>query len=192
MGIPWPSKLPKSVRFRPTLGKKLSQNRVLYFNPALTHMVFQTKNLWLCEYILKKNFKLIISLNFIYDKLNFSGLRKFNKFVLKTLSLHWARVSFKGKGYRLRKFKRHNKLTLNFGHSHWARIALLPEIFFFKKIRRQNYICLTKGYGFFKKFRNDLKFFKKLNAYTKRGLRLKKQYIQRRFGKISQVVSSLH
>jgi hypothetical protein len=28
------------------------------------------------------------------------------------------RVSFKGKGYRLRKFKKINKLTLNFGHSH--------------------------------------------------------------------------
>lgn len=158
----------------------------------LSYVVFQTPTLWICEYILKKNFKLILSLNFFYDKFNLEGLRKFNKFLLKTFSLHWVRVSFRGKGFRLRKFSKYNKLTLNFGHSHWARVALLPELFFFKKIKRQNYICLIKGFNIFRQFRHDLKLFKKLNMYTKRGLRLKKQYIQKRFGKISQVVSSLH
>lgn len=49
-----------------------------------------------------------------------------------------------------------------------------------------------KNYEFYKFIKTDLKFFKKLNSYTKRGLRLRKQYIQKRFGKISQVVSSLH
>lgn len=102
------------------------------------------------------------------------------------------RVSFRGKGYRLRKFKNLNKLTLNFGHSHWAKIGLDLSSFFFKKLRRQNYICLSKYYNLYKQFKLSLKIFKKLNSYTKRGLRLRKQYIQRRFGKISQVVSSLH
>lgn len=105
--------------------------------------------------------------------------------------MHWFRVSFRGKGFRLRKFKALNKVTLNFGHSHWAKI-LLNSNFFFKKIRRQNYLCLTTHFHFYKSLKSGLKFFKKLNTYTKRGLRLRKQYIRKRFGKISQVVSSLH
>jgi len=102
------------------------------------------------------------------------------------------RISFRGKGYRLRKFKKLPKVTLNFGHSHWAKIALDKNLYFFKKIRRQNYLCTTKNYDDYKFFKTDLKFYKALNVYTKRGLRLKKQYIKKRFGKISQVVSSLH
>jgi hypothetical protein len=64
--------------------------------------------------------------------------------------------------------------------------------FFFKKIRRQNYMCIIKKYSQLKNFKKKIKFIKLLNVYTKRGLRLKKQFIRRRFGKISQVVSSLH
>lgn len=106
--------------------------------------------------------------------------------------MHWLRISFRGKGYRLRKFKKINKVTLNFGHSHWAKIALDLNIYFFKKIKRQNYICLAKNYYFYKQIKSGFKIFKRLNMYTKRGLRLKKQFIRKRFGKISQVVSSLH
>lgn len=120
------------------------------------------------------------------------NLLKTNMFFFKTFSLHWFRVSFKGKGYRLRKFKKHNKVTLNFGHSHWAKLILERGLFFFKKIRRQNYICSVKSYSAFKELRKGFKVFKRLNPYTKRGLRLKKQFIRKRFGKISQVVSSLH
>lgn len=64
--------------------------------------------------------------------------------------------------------------------------------FFFKKMRRQNYICIIKKYSQLKSFKKKIKIIKSLNVYTKRGLRLKKQFIRRRFGKISQVVSSLH
>lgn len=83
-------------------------------------------------------------------------------------------------------------MTLNFGHSHWAKLCFVNHIFFIKKIKRQNYLCLIQGYAVFKEFKKSLKVFKKLNSYTKRGLRLKKQFIRKRFGKISQVVSSLH
>lgn len=157
-----------------------------------TSIVFNDRNLWICQYIFKDNYQLFISTNQFYDKMKFQGLRQLNQFILKTFSLHWMRVSFRGKGYRLRKFKTFSKVTLNFGHSHWAKLALLPDIFFFKKLRRQNYLCFMKGYDFYKQLKLEMKIFKALNTYTKRGLRLKKQYIKKRFGKISQVVSSLH
>lgn len=132
------------------------------------------------------------SLSNFYDKFASKKLLMFNSFCLKTFSMHWMRISFRGKGYRLRKFKKLSKVTLNFGHSHWAKIVLNRVLYFFKKIKRQNYICLAKTYSNYKFFKNNIKFFKSLNIYTKRGLRLKKQYIKKRFGKISQVVSSLH
>lgn len=155
-------------------------------------IVFNQDHLWVCQYIFKKDFQLFVSSSDMYDKIGFKGLRKLNKFILKTFSLHWMRISFRGKGYRLRKFKTFSKVTLNFGHSHWAKLALVSDIYFFKKLRRQNYLCFVKGYDFYKYLKLDMKIFKALNVYTKRGLRLKKQFIKKRFGKISQVVSSLH
>lgn len=157
-----------------------------------THTVFKFYNLLLSTYNLQSNYKLIIPLNLFYLKNKHQGIQQFNNFILKTFSIHWVRVVFRGKGFRLRKFKEVNKLTLNFGHSHWTKIGLNTENFFFKKIRRQNYLCIIKRYSQLKGLKKKIKFIKPLNIYTKRGLRLKKQFIRRRFGKISQVVSSLH
>lgn len=169
----------------------LQKNLPLYA-PHFKSIVFCLKKIWLCEFFLSSDLKFIVGLNNFYDKFNRKDMLSFNKFFLKSYSIHWMRVSFRGKGYRLRKFRRYNKVTLNFGHSHWARIALQTESFFFKKLRRQNYLCLAKTYQFYKSIKDGFKLFKKLNMYTKRGLRLKKQFIKRRFGKVSQVVSSLH
>lgn len=160
--------------------------------PAFSGVLFVIDTLWVCFFFLKNDYKLIIGLNKVYDHLSLKLLLRFNKFILKTFSIHWMRVSFRGKGFRLRKFKKLNKLTLNFGHSHWARVALLNNFFFFKKLRRQNYLCVCRDYSIYKTFKLHIKKMKTLNMYTKRGLRLKKQYIRKRFGKISQVVSSLH
>lgn len=170
----------------------MSEKKLPFYFSSLRGFVLYIEGVWLLFYSLKKNYNLILCVNDVYSKLSLISLSKFNKFILKALSTHWLRISFRGKGFRLRKFKKTNKMTLNFGHSHWAKLAFVNNIFFLKKIRRQNYICVVKGYGVYKTFKKNIKFFKKLNSYTKRGLRLKKQYIQKRFGKISQVVSSLH
>ena len=191
MEIPQPSKLLTPVRFWPMLKIKLLYNKVPNLLPMFKNIVFIIQNLSVCSYKLTRDYNLLITMSTLYSKSNFVNLRKFNKFILKSFSIHWVRVSFRGKGYRLRKFKKINKLTLNFGHSHWAKL-LLTNHFFFRKIRRQNYLCLISGYSFLKTLKSGVKFFKKLNSYTKRGLRLKKQFIKKRFGKISQVVSSLH
>lgn len=156
------------------------------------HIIFYDRFQTICHHKLKSNFLLITTLSDTYDKFAHNQGGKFNMFNLKTFMLHWVRIAFKGKGYRLRKFKGLNKVTLNFGHSHWAKLALNPNLYFFKKIRRQNYLCIMKYFDNYKNFKNNIKFYKPLNVYTRRGLRLKKQFIRRRFGKISQVVSSLH
>jgi hypothetical protein len=155
--------------------------------------VYKLQNLYIVEHFLNNKLKLITFVSYIYSlKNNTNTLNKLNNFFLKTWSINWVRVSFRGKGFRLRKFKKLNKLTFNFGHSHWSKMLLDSSKFFFKKIKRQNYMCLLKSYSITKTFKKEIKFIKLLNSYTKRGLRLRKQYIRRRFGKVSQVVSSLH
>lgn len=168
------------------------QKNKLFFIKFFKHIIFSEETFNIIYFELSKHFYLIVPTNDYYSRFNLLGLSKISKFILKTYSIHWMRVAFRGKGYRLRKFKNLNKLTLNFGHSHWARLGLDRNTFFFKKIRRQNYLCFSKYYNLYKDLKLSMKFFKKLNSYTKRGLRLRKQYIRRRFGKISQVVSSLH
>jgi hypothetical protein len=160
--------------------------------PMFTFTIFKVYNSLISVYFLHNNFKLVVPFNITYLKTKYTDIFKFDTYLLKSLSTHWVRVIFRGKGFRLRKFKSINKLTLNFGHSHWTKIGLYRFEFFFKKIRRQNYICLIKKYAQLKLFKKIIKKVKSLNVYTKRGLRLKKQFIRRRFGKISQVVSSLH
>lgn len=159
---------------------------------SIPYTVFYWYNSVIYSYYLSKDFIFYYTINLLYDKFLYINNSKYNQFFFKTYSLHWLRISFRGKGYRLRKFKKLNKVTLNFGHSHWAKLALDCSTFFFKKLKRQNYICVIKGYHYYKSIKTAFKFFKRLNMYTKRGLRLKKQFIRKRFGKISQVVSSLH
>lgn len=62
---------------------------------------------------------------------------------------------------------------------------------FFKR-RRQRYIVYTKLLKDFLFFSRFLPNIRRYNCYTMRGLRLRKQAIIRRFGKISQHISILH
>lgn len=113
------------------------------------------------------------------------------QFITNSFIILWTRVNFRGKGYRVRVFKKNLKLTLNFGYSHWTKIKFY-KYWLLYKLRRQNYLLFTN-------FRHDMLNFLLLlphirtyNKYTQRGLRLKRQCIKQRFGKISQYVSSLH
>lgn len=105
--------------------------------------------------------------------------------------IQWAHLAFRGKSYRIRNFCRVNKFTFNLGYSHWTRLKLLSNWCFFKR-RRQCYVILTAYLKDFLFFRRFIPFVRVYNCYTMRGLRLRKQPIIRRFGKISQHISILH
>lgn len=111
--------------------------------------------------------------------------------VIHNLILYrWNRVIFRGKGFRVRIFGKKKKITLNFGYSHWTKFKILIFWHFFK-LRRQNYLFFSTHNKLFSKLCNKF-LVKKVNVYTQRGLRLRKQGVKKRFGKISQYVSSLH
>lgn len=148
-------------------------------------------------YYLAEFYTLLIPTNIkIFDKFNFhnwSGLYECSKFnfLSPLLYIKTFRVIFKGKGYRVRIFRHERKVTLNFGHSHWTKLKVFLPWYFFK-LRRQSYVFMSTSIKGVFTFYRDISEIRKLNRYTQRGLRLKSQAIKRRFGKISQYVSSLH
>lgn len=113
------------------------------------------------------------------------------RYFLNSFIMMWVRIAFRGKGFRIRNFQENLKLTLNFGHSHWDRVKFY-QYWFFWKIKRQNYLLVTCTQDLLYYFRSMWPAIKTMNKYTIRGLRLRKQPIIRRFGKISQHISSLH
>lgn len=105
---------------------------------------------------------------------------------------YFLRIIWRGKAYRVRLFKKKSKFTLNFGHSHWYKILYIKNKINFFKIRRQNYLTLFSERNNYNKIFSVFNNIRKYNKYTKRGIRLKKTFFLRRFGKISQVNSILH
>ena len=114
------------------------------------------------------------------------------KHISHIFSFFWFKLTFRGKGFRVRKFHKSEKITFSFGHSHWTKLLLHKPKFSIFKIRRQNYIWVLLHFNSLSSIQKLLRRVKVVNRYTKRGLRLKKQYIRKRFGKISQMISSLH
>jgi len=173
-----------------------------YFNNGHLYVKHRASNnkLWI---FCNKNYKMFLSSPKTnkHDVLNnaCSGYRLTKKLnilyrkraVLGWFLLQWAKLAFRGKSFRIRNFCRYNKFTFNFGYSHWTKLKLQKRWFFFKR-RRQRYLIITfflKDFNFFRRFFPKIKIY---NCYTMRGLRFKRQAIIRRFGKISQHISSLH
>jgi hypothetical protein len=67
-----------------------------------------------------------------------------------------------------------------------------PNIFNFYKIRRQSYISIFNTRHDAKNLIFSFNNLREMNKYTKRGIRVKTTPYIKRFGKISQVNSSLH
>lgn len=111
--------------------------------------------------------------------------------ISKLFFIFWRRVAFRGKSFRVRNFKPLLRVILNFGHSHKTHLYLNAVWSFLKK-RRQSYVWFTMCERTFKCLLRFLPRIKVYNRYTMRGLRFKKQAIVRRFGKLSQHISSLH
>lgn len=126
--------------------------------------------------------------NSIKKNVNYIHIKNFFK---NSFIAIWTRIVFRGKGFRIRNFRKDLKLTFNFGHSHWDKVKFYKWWYFFK-LRRQSYVVISLYVGIVRLFEQLLSTVKVVNRYTNRGLRIKRQPIIRRFGKISQVVSLLH
>ena len=126
---------------------------------------------------------------FCYDNIIIS---KYKKYFIHSYIIYFLRIVWRGKAFRIRFFKKSNKFTFNFGHSHWTKLVFTPNIFKFYKIKRQSYLSIfnTRHEARFLTF--EFNHIREMNKYTKRGIRIKNSPYIKRFGKISQVNSSLH
>lgn len=128
----------------------------------------------------------------IFDFVPTTSFIKLKKYFAHTFVIFFLRIMWRGKAYRVRFFKKHTKFTLNFGHSHWCKVMYDKNFFEFFKIKRQNYLILFPDRNdilFVKNFFNNIRV---LSKYTRRGIKVKQSPYIKRFGKISQVNSSLH
>lgn len=147
------------------------------------------------------NFLYLIPGNLIYKFNKYSAIGYFLclsfykkptwRYLMHTVVPYWTKINFRGKGFRVRKFRKLKKITFNFGRSHWTKLRFLKNNYNLIKIKRQIYVLTVYRKTFYQKLSSQLRLIKPINHYTKRGLRLKRQYIKKRFGKVSQVISSL-
>ena len=115
-----------------------------------------------------------------------------NHYFTHTFIMYYFKLMWRGKAYRVRLFKKSKKFTMNFGFSHWFKLIYDDNYYKFSKLKRQKYIVLfykRDEWFFLKYFFNNIRV---LNKYTRRGMKIKVSPYIRRFGKISQVNSSLH
>lgn len=119
-------------------------------------------------------------------------INKYENYFSNSFIIYFLRIIWRGKAFRVRYFKKNNKFTLNFGHSHWLKLIFCPSTFKFVKLKRQNYLVLFENFKNIWKLETFFNNLKKMNKYTKRGIRVKNTPYIKRFGKISQVNSSSH
>lgn len=133
----------------------------------------------------------VLNYNQNFYKTNFT-IEKYENYFSNSFVIYFLRIIWKGKAFRVRYFKKNNKFTLNFGYSHWLKLLFSPKILKFVKLKRQNYLILFEQYSNVLKLQNFFNNLKKMNKYTKRGIRVKNTPYIKRFGKISQINSSSH
>lgn len=113
-------------------------------------------------------------------------------FFIHTYVFFFFKIIWRGKAFRIRFFKKNYKFTFNFGHSHWVKLVYNKNSYDFYKLKRQTYLVLFKEYINKKVISEIFSNIRIMNKYNKRGIRIKTLPYIKRFGKISQVNSSLH
>ena len=142
------------------IGSTSQFNQQFYINTA-------THSICTLTYLLKKKNLNKIYLNFFYS-FNFFFFRKF-KFI--------------GKGYKIKKVKNKKSFKLFFGYSH--KIFLIPGGLQLHKLTKYKLFLITNTLLKEKKTSPKIQHIRKLNLFTKRGLRATKQIIFKRPGKKS-------
>lgn len=107
------------------------------------------------------------------------------------LKIKWKFKKFKyrGKGFKIKKFNKLSKITFKMGKSHWTKALFNKKVITVKRTKKNTYTCITIKNKGLDGLGHILMRAKGVNKYTKRGVRLTRQRIKKRFGKISQASS---
>lgn len=102
---------------------------------------------------------------------------------------YFKKFKYHGKGFKVKKFNKLSKITFRLGKSHWTKILFNQKILKVKRTKKNTYCAISIINNLFKNFYYLMKKIKGVNRYTKRGLRLTRQFLKKRFGKVSQASS---
>ena len=95
--------------------------------------------------------------------------------------IFFEKISFTGKGYKIKRPKSKKGLKLFFGHSHLFQYS--PTLLKIKKLYKAKYLILSKNLKNLLKLTKILTSYRNLNCYTKRGLRTRRRLVFKRTGK---------
>lgn len=102
---------------------------------------------------------------------------------------YFRKFKYHGKGFKVKKFNKLSKVTFRLGKSHWTKIIFNQTILKIKRTKKNTYCAISIRSNLFRNFYSLMKKIKGINRYTKRGLRLTRQFLKKRFGKVSQASS---
>lgn len=174
------------------------QKRETYLWAYVESFIFLYKKTVLLLYLLNQHYYF---LGYIHKQCNidqYNNTFTYNfsvqveEIVRSSIILYWKKILFKGKSYKIKLASKNTKITLRMGFSHWTKFRLHNFSGSIRKYKRQKFIIFTYSFYSLYRFLGQLTKIRPINPYTKRGLRLTQQYIKRRSGKLSQVLSSLH
>lgn len=151
-----------------------SYSSVYYINLSY---LFNSQKLWF-----DAQTKTIMSLDWYFSETKGWMWKILKKYLKQFFVLTFAKIKYKGKGYKLY-LKNKNRLHLQFGFSHKVYAYTYTSVFFFLmkgKLIFFNY-CRSELYKFLYKFIR----LKYINIFTIRGLRLSRQFIFKKTGKVS-------
>jgi len=109
---------------------------------------------------------------------------KFTKFLKKLDSYYYSKIKFKGKGYKIRIYKKKKIINFFFGSSHKT-IINYKNLIIKRPLKNYKYkfILFTNNFEYFKNNVKKTVNIKKVNFFTGRGIRSSRQNIIRRKGK---------
>ena len=129
-----------------------------------------------------KNLKyLVVELNFF----NYNNKKILNTLLnkqVKSIDFYFVKkIVFFGKGFKIKKSEQKNTLSLFFNKSHinfitWNNIII-------KKLKKTKIIVCSSNYKYIDKSAESIINNRKLNIFTKKGLRLSRQLIFKKVGK---------
>ncbi len=117
-------------------------------------------------------------LYFLRNILLYYYLYKFNK------------IKYYGKTYRILYYK--NFINFKVGKSHPVWVILKKKNFLTLKKKKNLIYIRSSSLQFWKELKIKINLIRKINKYTKRGVRINKYKFSKRYGKVSQAFMGLH
>ncbi len=136
------------------------------------------------------SFKISSNTNFkVNKKSKNSSTKSLKTSLLIKYIWNFKKVRYHGKGYKIRKCNKLSKLTCRFGKSHWTKVFFNKKHIVVRRTKKNTYTIFTLKKKNFSSLKGLILSIKGINRYTKRGVRLSRQGVKKRFGKVSQASS---